>query len=344
MKSIFKKSTLILIVSLAGLLSCQRDQNVFSISGNISGLGNDTILVVGFDSRFDCVDTIFSINGRFEYSTRIDTVVPIFLFYKSNNTEDIIFADKGLKTQVEGDIRDLRRTITGGNLNYQLNEFMDSAVKDTSTLMARVRVETYITENPFSEINAYLLFNYCLRHAEFNADYVNRMIGKMSGTMQDNFIISEIKPLVNPPNRPETFLPEHILFDTADVAHSFRSLITQGHGLLCFWSSWDMESRNKMREIEGLSKKYNDRIFKIIGISIDTQKERWKNAVREDSCEWSQLCDFQGWEGKFIPTLKPKEIPCFIVVNPQQRIILMSGSINEIDQKLSTLLIKKNTK
>ncbi|HZK02961.1 MAG TPA: DUF4369 domain-containing protein [Bacteroidaceae bacterium] len=344
MKNSIQKPALILIATLALLLSCNKERNMFSLSGNIDGLDNDTIFVVGFDSRFRYIDTIFSKNGHFIYSTPIDTITPIFLFYKKHKTEDFLFADKGLNTQINGDIRDVRRKVTGGELNHLLYQFFDSVKNDTSTLMTLERVETFIVENPFSEINVYLLFNYSLRDSIFNVDLVSKLINKMGGTIQDNTFISEIMQLTILPSRPDIFLPEHILFDTIGDKYSFSSLITEGHGLICFWSSWDMGSRKKMKELEVLSKKYDNHILKTIGISIDTEKERWRNAILNDNYDLSQLCDFQGWDGKFISTLKLKEIPIFVIVNPQNRVILMSRSITEIDQKLNSILLKKNTK
>ena len=85
------------------LCSCGKSSKKVSITGEIKGLGTDTLYLYGMDESFDRIDTIFAKNDKFSYTASIDTITSAFLLI-DNQTEYPIFLDKGNQITIKGDI------------------------------------------------------------------------------------------------------------------------------------------------------------------------------------------------------------------------------------------------
>ena len=68
-----KKSS-ILILILICLAGCKKSSNETTITGEIKGLGTDTLYLYGMDELYDRIDTIYAENDKFSYTTNVDTV------------------------------------------------------------------------------------------------------------------------------------------------------------------------------------------------------------------------------------------------------------------------------
>ncbi len=63
--------------------------------------------------------------------------------------------------------------------------------------------------------------------------------------------------------------------------------------LLDFWASWCKPCRESFPHLKKAYAKYNDKGFEILGISIDSNHDSWKQAIKEDNIEWIHLIDNQ---------------------------------------------------
>jgi peroxiredoxin len=62
--------------------------------------------------------------------------------------------------------------------------------------------------------------------------------------------------------------------------------------LLDFWASWCVPCIKAMPDIANLYVQYKDRGFEIVGISIDNDREQWKNRIQKTGITWPQLIDY----------------------------------------------------
>lgn len=62
-----KKSSILILIIIC-LCSCGKSSKKVSITGEIKGLGTDTLYLYGMDESFDRIDTIFAKNDKFSYT------------------------------------------------------------------------------------------------------------------------------------------------------------------------------------------------------------------------------------------------------------------------------------
>ena len=132
-------------------------------------------------------------------------------------------------------------------------------------------------------------------------------------------------------------LPELILPDTSGklVPLSFY----KGQYLLIdFWASWHEQSR-----LQGVYKKrayeqFKNRKFSIVSISLDPEKDMWKQALIEEKFPWPQLIDEKVWMGPATITFKFDSIPFNFLVNSSGKIIGKALYGDSLTIKLSQLI------
>ena len=68
--------------------------------------------------------------------------------------------------------------------------------------------------------------------------------------------------------------------------------------LIDFWASWCAPCRIANKKLAPLYNDYKDENFEIVGISLDTDKTKWINAIQKDKLAYEQLIDYKGFDAK----------------------------------------------
>ena len=89
------KNVCLLYLLLIGLSACGgKKTDSISLSGEIKGLGNDTIYLYGADRMHDRMDTLIAEKDKFSATLSADTLVTTILLF-SDGTEYPLFLNKG---------------------------------------------------------------------------------------------------------------------------------------------------------------------------------------------------------------------------------------------------------
>ena len=117
-----KKINILLILILC-MTGCKKEADTTSITGEIKGLGNDTIYLYGVDGLYEQIDTICVKGDKFSHSLKIDTITSAVLLFKKN-TEYPIFLDKKNKIKIAGNVNNLSCLNINGNIyNEEFSAF-----------------------------------------------------------------------------------------------------------------------------------------------------------------------------------------------------------------------------
>ena len=74
------------------------------------------------------------------------------------------------------------------------------------------------------------------------------------------------------------------------------SKLAEGKLLLVdFWASWCPDCRKANPDVVATYQKYHDQGFDVLGVSFDTDKEKWLAAIEKDGLTWTHVSDLQGW-------------------------------------------------
>jgi thiol-disulfide isomerase/thioredoxin len=76
------------------------------------------------------------------------------------------------------------------------------------------------------------------------------------------------------------------------AASSFRGKVL----LIDFWASWCGPCRRENPNVVKLYNDFKDQGFEILGVSFDTDQNRWVGAIEADQLEWPHVSDLQGWK------------------------------------------------
>lgn len=108
--------------------------------------------------------------------------------------------------------------------------------------------------------------------------------------------------------------------------------------LIDFWSSGCFPCRMETPNVLKAYKKFKDKNFEVISISLDTDKKLWMNAIHKDGMPWINVSDLKGWESAVAVQYGIRAIPQTFLVDPKGIIIATNlrgeGLYNEL-QKLT---------
>ena len=327
-----------ILMVLLCLCSCKDKAIVFVLEGNVGRLTHDTIYIYGADALYEHIDTVVAADGIFRYTAEVDTVTPLWVLFPNNHRE-MLFADKGLEVTMQGDTASTGHVrIVGGEQNALLQEFhlLTDSINDTKALAAVA--DSFIRANPYSEVSIHLLREYFVNLPHPDQTKIKTLIGTMSGNLQDNNYIQQLQRMLNArkPLVKNSVVTNYNVRDsegenvsTADYRDTYL--------LITFWASWDEESRQRQRELIAVKEKYAEHNFDILSISLDTNREKWLQAIHEDSTTWRQACDFDGWSTGIVERMQIEQLPANVLLNPSRRIQAIDLYGEALDKKIDEL-------
>lgn len=59
----------------------------------------------------------------------------------------------------------------------------------------------------------------------------------------------------------------------------------------------------------------------MLNFSLDTSREDWLKACREDSKQWMETCDFKGWDNQLVRQNSVARLPANLLIDHSRRIL-----------------------
>ncbi len=108
--------------------------------------------------------------------------------------------------------------------------------------------------------------------------------------------------------------------------------------LVDFWASWCGPCRQENPNVVKIYQEYKSKGFDIVGVSFDTNKKAWMDAIQKDKLAWRQMSDLKGWNSKAAELYAIASIPNNILIDRDGTIIAKNLVGDDLKAKLSELL------
>lgn len=340
-----KKSSILILIVIC-LFGCHKASKEVSITGEIKGLGTDTLYLYGMDESRDRIDTIFAKDDKFSYSTPIDTITSAFLLIK-NETEYPIFLDKGNKIKIKGEISNPEvLTIDGNIYNQEFTAFQKELedLDNPSEQVLEQKAEEFIQQHHSSFVSLYLLDKYFVQKESPDFNKIKKLIEVMTGILQDKLYIERLNESISQAEKMEIgkYAPFFSLPNTKGIKITRSSDDFKKKNLLInFWASWSDSTANHRSnsELKELYKKYKkNKHIGMLGISFDLDKEEWKDAIKRDTLDWEQVCDFSGLNSEIAKQYTIKQIPTNILLSADGKILAKNLNGEELKKKIEEVV------
>lgn len=339
MKTLLPISCLLATLLLVSACGKKQTTDAARVSGEIKGLGNDTLLVCGMDRLFGRLDTLLVHEDKFADTLPVDTLTGLYLIF-SDGVEVPFYADCREHIRIQGSA-DQRQAlqVTGNATNDLLTDFLQelAGAESRSTESVQEKAEAFIRSHPSSAASAYLLEKYFLQTPEPDFKRIEELAKPLTGEVKDRPAMTTLLDFLEERKKQEKgrTLP---YFQTigSDGKKVSRNNFRNQYLLIHFWASWHPASRQAsraLRPLHELEKKNKD--FALLGISLDMDREAWQEAVRRDTLDWKQCCDLRGWEADAVQRLSLNTLPFNLLVTPKGRILGTNLTAEEVEKAIA---------
>lgn len=101
-----------------------------------------------------------------------------------------------------------------------------------------------------------------------------------------------------------------------------------------FWASWCGPCRLENPHVVKAYEELKGDNFEIVSVSLDQNKEAWKNAIQQDNLPWIHVSDLKGWKNKVAILYGINSVPQNFLINPEGVIVAQNLRGEELTNKI----------
>lgn len=334
----FKSILPILALGFSTNAVAQTNLRDIAISGNANDENAKIVYLQKFNNKmFDIIDSAAVVNGKFQFRKTLEIPelyglstnkrhTPYYLFLDGNNVEVNLTFDR--KNGY------FNSTAAGSLLQDEFIAYKKQGDEN-------IDIAAYIKLHPSSLVAAYILYR----------DYSYRL---SSEEIRNNVALLDrkfdntpyVKTLVELANTLEHVgigkkAPDFQVPDTAGVQRSLYDFLGKGYLLVDFWASWCGPCRRENPNVVAAYKKFHDKGFDVLGVSLDRSKERWLKAIKDDGLIWNHVSDLLYWNAAPAKLYGVRAIPSNILLDKDGTVIARNLREEDLHDFLGKLLGEK---
>lgn len=107
-----------------------------------------------------------------------------------------------------------------------------------------------------------------------------------------------------------------------------------------FWASWCGPCRVENPKMVALYKAFHSKGLNIIGVSLDKEASKWKEAIAKDNLTWTQVSNLKFWEEPIAIQYEVESIPATFILDASGKVIAKNLIGEELRAKIASLLPK----
>ena len=108
--------------------------------------------------------------------------------------------------------------------------------------------------------------------------------------------------------------------------------------IIDFWASWCGPCRAENPNVVALYNELHSKGLNIIGVSLDDDATKWKNAIVKDKLTWTQISNLKGWKDPIALNYEVEGIPATFILDAKGNIVAKNLRGDELKAKVKELL------
>ncbi|HTN35469.1 MAG TPA: TlpA disulfide reductase family protein, partial [Arachidicoccus sp.] len=194
----------------------------------------------------------------------------------------------------------------------------------------------FIKENPKSYVSLNLL-----RSLTYTTDYgdLNKMFTGLDTAIQHS--VSGVKIEKQLATMKQTAVGQPAIDFTLNDVNGKSVSLSSFKGkyvLVDFWASWCGPCRAENPNVVKAFDKYKSKGFTILGVSLDEDGAKWKEAIEHDKLAWTQVSDLKGWKADVAEKYGVRAIPANFLIDKEGTIIGHNLRGEELEAKLAEVV------
>jgi peroxiredoxin len=341
--------------------------NGFTIDGNIDSLSASMAYLTFFEEgEFRIVDSVIIEDGKFDFKGEVETPGLYFIKFDDESNRIDLFLENSAISILGKTTLPENLNVSGSKVHDEFSAFRkndnsyDDQIKDVirayraaeasgnKDLLAKldrkyehidslrgVFITNYIKENPKSIIASYALISNMYR---YDLKELKELRNQFTETVRASKYAIQISEKITALENSKVG-KEAPLFTMKDVNEqpislkSYRGKVV----LVDFWASWCNPCRQENPNVVRAYNEYHAKGFDILGVSFDTDKEKWLQAIKDDGLVWKHVSDLKGWANAAGKLYAVTSIPHSVLLDENGVIIAKNLRGDELQKKLKEI-------
>lgn len=339
----------------------------FTVSGKISHF-RDSVIYMNY-GPFDGsrTDTVKVSNGQFVFSGSVTEPVPAMIFTPTFHVKIDLYVDNAA-IAITGDADSMYSYKVSGNAAVNEYEAFNQSIIAHRRATIALYNEAYNKKNAGDSIAAARIqqeadsqYRY---EREMRLDFIRTHPASYVSAREllqltDNAFLAESRKLysaldekVRQSAQGKELAARIALLSTIETGKNALDFTQQSiegkpiklssfrgkYVLLEFWASWCGPCRGENPNLRQQYQLYRNRGLEIIGVSLDHDKQAWKQAIGKDQLPWIHVSDLKGWKNEVSTSYGIMGVPANFLIDPNGKIVAQNLRGEALNKKLAEVL------